>query len=156
MLTNQIFSIQPGTLKDITPEIIALVSDMIETMHHFPHCVGIAAPQVGKSLRIIIVDVSLHSKPHPNHGQLAVINPVIVSANGKRKGREGCLSIPDLTANVVRNDTIAMEGISPKGKLLHIETSGYEAVALQHEIDHLNGILFLDRVSSLKKDVFQR
>jgi len=143
-------------VNEITPEVSLLAADMTETMRHFRHCVGLAAPQVNKSLRLIAVDVSLYHKPHPNHGLLVLINPVIRHAEGKLSGREGCLSVPDLTGNVTRAKKVLVEGITLKHAPIRLEAEGFEAVVLQHEIDHLNGLLFLDRVSSLKTDVFRR
>lgn len=136
--------------------LLQLIHDMTETMRHHPHCVGLAAPQVGRNLRVVVIDVTLHPKPHPNHGLLVLIDPVITSAAGKRLGREGCLSIPDLTGNVVRAERISVRALGPDGAAVKIDAGGFEAVVLQHEIDHLDGILFLDRVSSLKTDVFRR
>ena len=140
----------------ITPEVLKLVEDMLCTMRHFPRCVGLAAPQVGKSIRIVVMDISAYPKPHPNHGQLVLINPMITKREGSKTGREGCLSVPDFTANVSRSDKVTVNYSDPSGKICSLDSQGFEAVALQHEIDHLDGILFLDRVTSLKTDVFRR
>src|SRR3989339_730735 len=133
-----------------------LIDDMVQTIRSFPHCVGIAAPQVGKKQRIIVVDASLALRPVANHGLLCLINPRIVRREGSRPGREGCLSIPDFTGNVVRAESIEVEALTPEGVSVSLTSTGFEAVVLQHEIDHLDGILFLDRVASLKTDVFRR
>lgn len=144
-------------IKRITPAVIQIARDMIDTMRHYPHCVGIAAPQVGKNLKLIIIDVSLNHRPHPNHGLISIINPRIADVKGIQSGREGCLSVPDFTGNVSRAETIIVDGIDPfTSKNISIKTNGFESVVLQHEIDHLHGILFLDRVSSLKTDIFRR
>jgi peptide deformylase len=136
----------------VEPEQAApVVADLLDTMRSFGHCVGIAAPQIGEPVRIAVVDVSGHRKAATSHGELVLVNPVIVAASGSEVGREGCLSIPELTANVRRatHVTVAAEG-------LRVEAEGFEARALQHEIDHLDGLLFLDRVESLEADVFRR
>lgn len=140
----------------LTPDIVRLAHDMLDTIRHHTHCVGVAAPQIGRSLRIVVIDVSLHHKPHRNHGALLLINPVITASSGKQKGREGCLSVPDLTGTVVRAERISVNALTPDGSTVTIEARGFEAIVLQHEIDHLDGLLFLDRVSSLKTDVFRR
>ena len=127
------------------PETAARVAkDLLDTMRSFGHCVGIAAPQIGEPVRVAVVDVTGHRKATTSHGELVLVNPVIVDAAGAEVGREGCLSIPELTGNVRRATAIT------------VEAEGFEARALQHEIDHLDGLLFLDRVESLEADVFQR
>lgn len=133
-----------------------LIDDLIETMRASPACVGLAAPQIGVSERAIVVDVSEHSKTTVCHGLIALIDPVVVDASGKDVGREGCMSVPDLTANVSRSKQIVVSGTLPDGSNTVIVTEGFEARALQHEIDHLDGLLILDRVSSLATDVFRR
>ena len=143
-------------ISDITPSIIQLTSDMVQTIESYPNCVGIAAPQVFKSLRIIIVDVSRYSKPYPNKGRLILINPSIIKGEGECFGREGCLSIPDFTANIKRFAKIVVKAVNEKGDCLEFLAEGFESIVIQHEIDHLDGILFLDRVNSLKTDVFRR
>lgn len=133
-----------------------LVDDLIDTLSASPGCVGIAAPQVGELVRLIVVDVSRGRKPVPNHGRLVLVNPRLTEKAGHAPGREGCLSIPQLTANVVRPESIVVEFIDRTGQPVRMETSGFEARVIAHEIDHLDGLLFLDRVSSLKTDVFRR
>lgn len=107
-------------------------------------------------MRIVAVDVSEHPRATRHHGLIVLINPTIVLASGGEVAREGCLSIPDLTANVRRATDIVVEGSTPTGEARAIEAEGFEARCLLHEIDHLDGILFLDRVDSLKSDVFRR
>jgi peptide deformylase len=118
--------------------------------------VGLAAPQIGEEVRIVVVDVTGHPRATRSHGPLALVNPVVVSESGAEVAREGCLSIPDLTANVRRATDVTIAATEPGGEELRIETEGFEARCLLHEIDHLDGILFLDRVDSLKRDVFRR
>lgn len=137
-------------------DVDSLVDDLVETMRASPACVGLAAPQIGVSRRVIVVDVTGHPKTKTCHGLVALIDPVIVDASGKDTGREGCMSVPDLTANVVRAKRVVVGGKKPDGSEAVIVTDGFEARAFQHEIDHLDGLLILDRVSSLATDVFRR
>jgi peptide deformylase len=126
-------------------------ADLLDTMAAHPGCVGLAAPQIGASVRIVVVDVSEHPKAETTNGLLVLVNPVIVSGEGFDVAREGCLSIPHLTANVRRATRIEVEA-----RDVRLESSGFEARCLLHEIDHLDGLLFLDRVDSLSTDVFRR
>jgi len=132
-------------------EIARVGEDLVDTMDAFGHCVGLAATQLGEMVRIVVVDVTGHRKATTTNGRLVLVNPRIVAAEGSEVGREGCLSIPELTANVRRATTIEVE--SADGT---IRSEGFEARCLQHEIDHLDGLLFLDRVDSLTADVFRR
>ena len=133
-----------------------LIDDLVETMRASPACVGLAAPQIGVSKRVIAVDVRDHPKATTCHGLVVLVDPAIVDAFGRAVGREGCMSVPDLTANVVRAERIAVSGTLPDGSSTVIVTEGFEARAFQHEIDHLEGLLILDRVASLSTDVFRR
>ena len=132
------------------------VNDLEETRLHGPGAVGIAAPQVGIAKRVVIVDVSKLKKPVDNHGYLLMINPEITKWDGMEKGREGCLSVPDFTGNVIRAEKIHIRFQNIDGEWSEFDTSGYEARAIQHEIDHLDGMLFLDRLVSRRTDLFQR
>ena len=132
-------------------EIARVARDLEDTMDAFGHCVGLAATQLGEMLRIVVVDVSGHRKAPSSNGRLMLVNPRIVAAEGAAVGREGCLSIPDLTANVRRATRIEVEAGDRR-----LVSEGFEARCLQHEIDHLDGLLFLDRVDSLTADVFRR
>jgi peptide deformylase len=132
-------------------EVARVARDLEDTMDAFGHCVGLAATQLGELVRIVIVDVSEHRKAASSNGRLLLVNPRIVGAEGAEVGREGCLSIPDLTANVRRATRIDVEAGDRR-----IVSEGFEARCLQHEIDHLDGLLFLDRVDSLTADVFRR
>lgn len=133
-----------------------LVDDLVETMLVSPACVGLAAPQIGVSERVIAVDVSSHPKTTTSHGLVVMTDPVIIESEGRAVGREGCMSVPDFTANVARATSIVVQGLSPEGDEIVIATEGFEARAFQHEVDHLNGLLILDRVESLATDVFRR
>jgi peptide deformylase len=137
-----------GALRDF-------VADLEETRLAGPAAVGIAAPQVGHLKRIVIVDVSA-KKDTPNHGHMVLVNPEISHWEGFEIGREGCLSVPDFTANVIRATRIRLVARSPAGEPLEYEMVGFEARAVQHEIDHLDGLLFLDRVVSRRTDLFRR
>jgi peptide deformylase len=132
-----------------------VAAELADTMRAHPRCVGLAAPQIGEVVRVVVVDVSEHPKAEGSHGLLALVNPAIVDAAGDEIGREGCLSVPDLTANVRRATRVVVEASSPAGDALVVETIGFEARVLQHELDHLDGILFLDRIAS-REDLFRR
>jgi peptide deformylase len=133
-----------------------VATDLLETMRAFGHCVGLAATQLGELVRMVAVDVSEHRKATNANGLLVLVNPRIVRAEGAEVGREGCLSIPELTANVRRATEIVVEASDPGGGALVVRSEGFEARCLQHELDHLDGLLFLDRVDSLTADVFRR
>ena len=121
-----------------------------------PSACGIAAPQVGRFQRIVIVDVSNMKKSVANHGHLIMINPEIIEHDGMVMGREGCLSVPEFTGNVMRAEKIKLQFQNPQGETIQFETAGFEARAIQHEMDHLDGVLFLDRLVSRRTDLFRR
>ena len=130
-------------------ELEALAQDMFETMYH-AEGVGLAAPQIGISQRIFVVDT--RDPEEPNQGRYAVVNPHVVFASRERdKHVEGCLSIPGLEEVVERPWAVEVHGFDPRGNPLVIEADGLLARAMQHEIDHLDGILFPDRVSPRKR-----
>lgn len=131
------------------------ISDLDETRLDAPGCVGIAAPQVNHFQRIAIVDVSNNPK-HKSHGLILLINPEIIEWSGYKKGREGCLSVPDYTGNVMRAEQIVVETVDLEGNPQRYECEGFEARAVQHEIDHLDGLLFVDRLVSRRNDLFAR
>lgn len=137
-------------------ELRNFIADLDETRLQAPGCVGIAAPQVGRFQRICIVDLGVMKKPQPNQGHMVLINPEITEWQGYKKGREGCLSVPDYTGNVMRAEKIKLEAHNPEGELLQYSFEGFEARAVQHEIDHLDGLLFLDRLVSRRNDLFRR
>ena len=137
-------------------EITRLAVDLVDTMAAHPRCVGLAAPQIDELVRMIVVDVTDHPKTTSCHGLMVLVNPLIVRASGAELGREGCLSIPELTANVTRATDVVVEGLTPERSERLVESEGFEARCLQHEIDHLDGVLFLDRVAALRTDVFPR
>lgn len=131
------------------------IATLEETRLAGPGAVGIAAPQIGHHQRIVIVDVSGRKKTR-NHGYMVLVNPEILSWEGFAVGREGCLSVPDYTGNVIRAEKLELQAYDPKGNKVSIETDGFEARAIQHELDHLDGMLFLDRLVSRRNDLFKR
>jgi len=136
-------------------ELRAFVDDLDETRRAGPAAVGIAAPQVGRFQRVVIVDVSA-KKGIASHGFLVLVNPEITHWDGFEIGREGCLSVPDYTGNVIRATRIRLIARDPLGGPLQLEMEAFEARAVQHEIDHLDGLLFVDRVVSRRTDLFRR
>jgi peptide deformylase len=124
-----------------------VAADLLDTMRSFPGCVGLAAPQIGEPVRMAVVDVSEHPRAQTSNGLLVMVNPRVSSTEGSIVAREGCLSIPDLTANVRRAEVVTVDGV---------RCEGFEARCVLHELDHLEGILFLDRVDSIASDVFLR
>lgn len=134
-----------------------LVQDLIDTMVAAGHSVGVAAPQIGVNRRVAVVDVSQSKQGRENnHGLLIMINPEILERSGAKAIREGCMSVPDYTGNVTRAEEILVQFFDRRGMPQVIRATGFEAIAIQHELDHLDGFLFLDRVSSLKTDIFRR
>lgn len=133
-----------------------VAGDLVDTMRAFPGCVGVAAPQVGELVRVVVVDLTEHPKVPEPHGLLLLVNPQVTRSEGSEVGREGCLSIPELTANVRRATAVTIAARTPAGEPLEVRARDFEARCLLHEIDHLDGLLFLDRVASLTTDVFQR
>ena len=143
-------------INEINDDVRMLAENMRKTICALDRCVGIAAVQVGVLSRVIVVDVSLNPKPHHNNGLMIMVNPVITYSSGKTSSREGCLSVPDFTGYVTRKNKIEVEYIDLQGAKRSLKTEGFEAIVIQHEIDHLDGKVFLDRVTSLKTDVFRR
>ncbi|MBF0455667.1 MAG: peptide deformylase [Magnetococcales bacterium] len=139
------------------PELQLYIDDLIETMHAGPACVGVAAPQTGNPIRLLIMDCSLARKPpEGNHGQLVVFNPVIIKWSGMDVAREGCLSLPDYTGNVMRAVDVTVQFQDRHGEEQVVTMTDFEARVIQHEMDHLEGKLFTDRIVSRKADLFRR
>jgi len=128
-----------------------LIQDMKETMY-YSSGIGLAAPQVGVLLRIVVMDVS---PLDPKHDFFAIINPEIVSEEGEIEHEEGCLSVPDCQEKVKRRERILVRGMSLEGSEIEVGGEGIVAIALQHEIDHLNGTVILDRISRLKREIYR-
>lgn len=141
----------------IDDAIRGLLADLVDTMRAGPGSVGVAAPQIGVSLAACVVDVSAnrHGKDN-NHGLLLMLNPEIIAASGSSVMREGCMSVPDYTGDVERATAITVSYLDLSGVSQNLEASGFEAVAILHEMDHLDGVLFLDRIVSLKTGLFRR
>ena len=134
----------------------ALAEDLVDTMRSHERCVGLAANQIGVLRRCVVVDVSGHPRARSCNGLIVLFDPVVTKLEGAEVAREGCLSLPDLTANVRRATQIEVSGMASDGNRRVVQADAFEARALLHEIDHLDGILFLDRVASLETDVFRR
>ena len=160
MAVRDVVALPNAVLKRVSPPAEApdadLAADLVDTMRVSPGCVGLAAPQIGISRRAFCLDVSGHPKGQPNHGLVVLFDPVIESTEGSEVRREGCMSVPDFTANVRRAVSVVVRGIDADGHQRRFESTGFEARAFQHEIDHLDGLLILDRVASLSTDVFRR
>ncbi|MEH0982766.1 peptide deformylase [Micromonospora sp. CPCC 205556] len=148
---------RPGEAVDPTSaETVRLAADLIATMRVSPGCVGLAAPQVGVGARVFAVDVTGHPKSVTLHGVFVLCNARVVEATRWKLAREGCMSVPDLTGDVKRASRLVVEGELPgTGESVRLVTDGFEARALQHEIDHCDGLLFLDRVAGAHA-VYQR
>jgi peptide deformylase len=135
-------------LQRVEAAALALAADLVDTMRARPACVGLAAPQIGVGLRAFVIDVTGHRKARSCAGELVLFDPALVAAADPVLAREGCLSVPDLTGDVARAASVVVRGIGVDGKERTIEADAFEARALLHELDHLDGYLFLDRVAS--------
>jgi peptide deformylase len=135
----------------IDEEVKILIRDMRETMVQAGG-IGLAACQIGVSRRVVVLDVS---PMDPQHSFFALINPEIISEEGEVDHEEGCLSVPDCLEKMKRKEKVCVRGLSPEGMQIEIKGDGILAIALQHEIDHINGVLILDRVSRLKREIYR-
>ena len=138
------------------PALARLARDLEETARSYPRTVGIAAPQIGELWRVAWIDCTGHPKVAEPLGPTFLVDPVLMSAEGSAVGREGCLSLPDITANVRRAERIEVEAGDLEGNRRLLRAEGFQARVILHEMDHLDGILILDRVASLTLDVFPR
>jgi peptide deformylase len=139
-------------IEAITPEIRRLAEDMVQTMYN-SEGLGLAAPQVGESCRLIVVDVS---GPSRRDGLHVLVNPVIVSAEGETESEEGCLSVIGYRSTVRRHERVVVRGKDLDGREVELQADDILSVCLQHEIDHLDGVLFLDRISRLKRSFYDK
>jgi peptide deformylase len=139
----------------IDEDLCRLIDDMVETMHAAPG-VGLAANQVGVPLQLAVIDLGDHEEEGKKRPLVVLINPEVLSLEGTVVAEEGCLSVPDFTEKVKRAARIKVRAKDRAGKTFDLEADGLMAKALQHEIDHLNGILFIDRLSPIKKSIFRR
>ncbi len=129
-------------VKEVNDNIKKLLDNMAETLYHAKG-VGLAAPQVGISKRVIVVDIG--------EGLFKLVNPEIVASSGIQDGAEGCLSLPDVVGNVKRSERVTVKALDENGDEVTIEATGYLARAFQHEIDHLNGIIFTDKATAIER-----
>ncbi len=136
----------------IDAELQKLIDDMAETMYKAPG-IGLAANQVGRPLRVLVIDLQ---REESEYGLIALINPEILEARGEVSFEEGCLSVPEFYANVKRFEEVVVSGMDRRGEKIEISAGGLLAIVLQHEIDHLDGKLFIDRLSPVTRDVFKR
>jgi len=137
---------------EITPDIERLIDDMVQTMYAAPG-IGLAAPQVGVPLRVAVIDISVGRDPD---GLIVMVNPEFVERDGMQLEEEGCLSVPGFNATVVRPSRVVVKGLDRSGVEFVREGSGLLARAFQHEMDHLDGTLFVDRLRGIKRDVIVR
>ncbi|UCD34592.1 MAG: peptide deformylase [Nitrospiraceae bacterium] len=137
---------------DFDADLQKLIDDMIETMYDAPG-IGLAANQVGVSRQVTVIDISSREE---KSSLIVLINPEIVSAQGEISSDEGCLSIPEYTTMVTRADRVKVKAFDREGKSFEIDAEGLLARALQHEIDHLNGVLLIDRIGRIKREFFRK
>jgi peptide deformylase len=146
MLPAAVLTRRARPVAEFGAEARALADDLLDTMRASTHSVGIAAPQIGRDLQAFALDVTGHRKADSCHGEVVLFNPEVLLASGREVGREGCMSVPDLTGDVARHTTLVLRGQTPDGAERVLECNAFEARAVQHEVDHLGGHLFLDRV----------
>ncbi len=139
-------------VKNIDNGIQCLIDDMVETMHHAPG-IGLAANQVGRPHSVLVIDIQREGS---EDGPIVLINPELVSALGETTFEEGCLSVPEYFANVARHEEVVVCGLDRRGDKTKITAGGLLAIVLQHEMDHLEGKLFIDRISPIARDIFKR
>jgi peptide deformylase len=137
---------------EITPAVTELLDTMVQTMYDAPG-IGLAAPQIGSDLRAIVID--LYGPDNPEHPAelLRLLNPIIVRTEGEMESEEGCLSIPDVRETVKRAAKIWVKAVDEGGKEVEFEATGLLSACFQHEIDHLNGVLFIDRLSRIRREL---
>lgn len=162
MAVRAVVGLPDPVLAEATPVITAfddalaaLAADLLDTMRASPGCVGLAAPQIGVGRRVAVIDLRGHKKAPVNHGELVLVNPVIEARGATDLAREGCMSVPDYTGDVIRATSLVLRWQDTTGARFTDTFSGFEARAVQHELDHLDGLLFLDRVAG-REAVFRR
>lgn len=139
------------------PAVVEVARELIATMRASPACTGLAAPQIGESVRVFCIDVTGHRKTRSCHGLVVLANPTILVRAGNVIMREGCLSVPDLTGDVARAAEVTIEGVDPEsGRIVRFDADAMEARCALHEIDHLDGFLFVERVLDPTADLFVR
>jgi peptide deformylase len=155
MLPDEVLTSPCRRVERIDDHARELARDLVETMRASPHCVGLAANQIGVPLRAFAVDVTGHKKARSCHGTVVLFDPEIVGSGSVEVGREGCMSVPDLTGDVARATVLTVRGLGEDGEQLELTVDAFEARAFQHELDHLDGLVFLDRCAG-PRAIFQR
>ena len=155
LLPDPVLSRPCRPVGEIDDDARALAADLLDTMRAHAHCVGLAAPQIGVGVRAFVIDITGHRKARSCHGEVVLFDPEILVASDPVHGREGCMSVPDLTGEVARHTVVVVRGLTVDGEERVLHTDAFEARAVEHEMDHLDGLLFLDRVSS-PASVFHR
>ncbi len=150
---DDILNLKAKEVKNIDEQLLKLKQQMIETMHNSYSAIGLAAPQIGKSLQLSVIDTS---RGEDKDDLLVLINPEILEAEGSEVDDEGCLSFPGINVSVKRNTRIFLKSIDINGKEIRVEIEGFLARVIQHEIDHLKGVLIIDRLSSLKRQMLKK
>ncbi len=154
-LPERVLKTPAHNVEVIDADVRQVCVDLLDTMRASPHSVGVAAPQIGVGLRIFCIDVTGHRKARSCHGEVVLVNPEVLLAHGVDVGREGCMSVPDLTGDVARHTQLIVRGLTPDGDQRVLQCDAFEARAVQHELDHLNGYVFLDKVIATES-VFPR
>jgi peptide deformylase len=149
---DRVLKLKASPVTNLDGDLQQLIDDMIETMYAAPG-VGLAAPQVGVSKRLAVIDIGTKVADIP---LLVLINPVFLQREGSIEFEEGCLSLPEYTAKIERAEKVVVRSADRKGKEMEIEAEGLLAIALQHEIDHLDGLLLIDRISPIKREFFKK
>jgi len=147
VLPHPVLSAPAAPVGGLDQAALDLAVDLLDTMRASPACVGLAAPQIGVTRRAFVVDVSGHRKARSCHGAFVLFDPEVVSSDAPEVAREGCMSVPDLTGDVARASRLTVAGTAMDGSRVVLEVDAFEARAVQHELDHLDGLVFLDRVA---------
>lgn len=150
---DDILGLKAEEVENIGEQFLKLKQQMIDTMHNSSSAIGLAAPQIGKSIQLSVIDLS---RGENKDDLLVLINPQILEAEGTGIDDEGCLSFPNISTQIKRNTRIFYKSIDINGKEIKREIEGYLARVIQHEIDHLNGVLIIDRLSSLKRQLLKK
>jgi len=147
VLPHPVLTAPAAPVEELDQAALDLAVDLLDTMRASPACVGLAAPQIGVARRAFVVDVSGHRKARSCHGAFVLFDPEVVSSDASEVAREGCMSVPDLTGDVSRASRLTVVGTAMDGARVVLEVDDFEARAVQHELDHLDGLVFLDRVT---------
>ena len=150
---EEVLKLKAEEIKNIDEKIKKLTKKMSETLHNVPGGIGLAAPQIGESIQLAVIDLSMGENENE---QMVLINPEIVESDGNETEEEGCLSLPGFLLPIARKPKILLRSVNLDGKEIEQEFEGFKARVIQHEIDHLEGVLIVDRVSSLKRQLVKR